>query len=547
MFWALALVALFIAALIGIWFLQNFYAKASLETALVRTGLGGRRVLIDGGCIALPILHQVQRVSMQATSITSTGQGVQAVLTRDQIRADIEMEFELRVAPDAHGIATAAQALGHRIARSGEAIGEVLAGPLSNAIQTTAAARSLDEIHLDRAGFTSDVATMATDQAARLGLTLVSASLVTVDQSDLNLMNENNAFNAKGMRHLAELIASERKARVAAETQAEIAVGEYRLTQAQRQMELNQAEREAEIAQDEYLARIKAQSEARADEIRATAHQNAEAARIEQERVTKTARVQSDEALRQAEMAAVLTLEQSKIDNDIQLARKRTEEAEAKAEAETARAKVILAAEDVQAQKERAVSAREHEIALLQQAKDSELDTARVKSEVATLLAHAQAKAAAKTATAQADQVAMEAEAMGRTALNSAENALSDAVIRMRLEERKLDRMPEIMTQMMKPVEKIDSIRINQIGGVGGGMTGTGATEGVDGAFGAAMDQILGMAVRLPAMKQMGEEIGLDFDPNLAGRTADYANRIKPKEQKQAPGSSPASSSNPKE
>ena len=53
-----------------------------------------------------------------------------------------------------------------------------------------------------------------------------------------------------------------------------------------------------------------------------------------------------------------------------------------------------------------------------------------------------------------------------------------------------------------------------------------------DGAFGAAMDQILGMAVRLPAMKQMGEEIGLDFDPNIAGRTADYANRIKPKDTK---------------
>jgi len=87
--------------------------------------------------------------------------------------------------------------------------------------------------------------------------------------------------------------------------------------------------------------------------------------------------------------------------------------------------------------------------------------------------------------------------------------------------------MPDIMTQMMKPVEKIDSIRINQIGGLSGSNT---PGEGVEGAFGAAMDQILGMAVRLPAMKQMGEEIGLDFDANLAGRTADYANRIKAKD-----------------
>lgn len=128
---------------------------------------------------------------------------------------------------------------------------------------------------------------------------------------------------------------------------------------------------------------------------------------------------------------------------------------------------------------------------------------------------------------ANAEKAAM--EAAGRAAMNTAENTLSAEVIRMRLEERKLDRMPEIMTQMMKPVEKIDSIRINQITGLGGSGNPEG---GADSAFGSAMDQIPGMAVRLPAMKQMGEEIGLDFDANLAGRSADYANRIKGKDKK---------------
>ena len=227
-------------------------------------------------------------------------------------------------------------------------------------------------------------------------------------------------------------------------------------------------------------------------------------------------------------MHALLALEEARIANEIKLAQSRAKEAKAKAEAEEARAQVILAAESVQAQKERAVTQREKEIAKFTQERDIELEGARVKSDVSILLARAQADASARTATASAEKAAMEAEAAGRTALNNAENTLSDAVIRMRLEERKLDKMPEIMTQMMKPVEKIDSIRINQIGGMGGGASSGG--EGVDSAFGAAMDQILGMAVRLPAMKQMGEEIGLDFDAQTAGRTADYANRIKAKD-----------------
>ena len=226
-------------------------------------------------------------------------------------------------------------------------------------------------------------------------------------------------------------------------------------------------------------------------------------------------------------MAAILALEEDKIANEIQIAKRRTEEAEARVAEEEARSKVMLAAESVQAQKERAIAEREREIAHLNQEKELDLEGARVKRDVETLLERARAEATVKTREGEAERARMEAEAAGRVALNKAENTLGDAVIKMRLEERKLDRLPEIMTQMMKPVERIDSIRINQISGGGGSDSG----GGVDGAFGAAMDQILGMAVRLPAMKQMGEEIGLDFDSNLAGRTADYANRIKDKSE----------------
>lgn len=529
MFLTLTIFLLVFALVVGIWFLQRYYAKATLETALVRTGLGGRRVVTDGGCIALPFLHQLQRISMQASAITVARNTRDAVLTREQIRADVEMVFELRVAPDAESIAIAAQALGNRIARGGDAIAEILAGQLADAIQAAAAARSLDEIHLDRSGFVRDVAAQVEKQAGNLGLMLVSASLVSMDQSDLAQMNENNAFNAKGMRRLAELIAEERKARVATETEADVVVREHQLVLHERQLELQQAERVAEIAQREKLTRLEAEADSRAAQARAEAARASDAVRIEQERQTKEAQVASDEALRRVEMEAVRALEEAKIANDIKLAHKRAEEAEAKAAEEMARIQVILASEQVQAQKEQAVTERECEIARMKQKRDIELENARVKSDVETLLARAKADAAARTAAATAEKEAMEAQAAGRAALNSAENTLNEAIIRMRLEERRLDRLPEIMTQMMKPVEKIDSIRINQIGGIGSGQ---GNGEGAEGAFSAAMDQILGMAVRLPAMKQMGEEIGLDFDAQLAGRTADYANRIKPKDDK---------------
>jgi flotillin len=530
LYWLLALVILAIVLLIGIWFLQRFYAKASLESALVRTGMGGRRVMTDGGCVVLPIVHQSQRVSMQTNTVTVSRSGREAVLTSDPLRADITMKFELRVASDTDNIATAAQAFGNRIARGGEVFEDALAGPLANAIQTAAASRDLNNIHLERAEFTQEVARVASEHAGRLGLELVTAALVSIDQSDFSGRDENNTFNARGMRRLAEMVAEERKARIQVETSTEVAVREHRLAQHQRQMELQRAERETEIAQQEHLTKLEAEAESRASQAHSEARHASETSRIQQEQETEAAKVTSDEALRKVEMRALLELEEARIANGIKLSQSRTKEAKAQAEEEEARAQVILAAENVQAQKERAVTMREKEIEKLKQDRDIELEDARVKSDVNTLLAKAQADASVRTASAQAEQSAMEAEAAGRVALNSAENTLSDAIIRMRLEERKLDKMPEIMTQMMKPVEKIDSIRINQISGPGGG-SGSSGGDGVDSAFGAAMDQILGMAVRLPAMKQMGEEIGLDFDVPTAGRTADYANRIKAKDE----------------
>lgn len=527
-----SMIALGVAAfLAGLWFLHRYYAKATMETALVRTGLGGRKVVVDGGCLALPVVHRLQKVSMQSAAVRVARKGQDALLTSDQMRADIEMDFELRVSPAPQDIAAAAQALGRRIAQSSEGLHDVLTGGFIDAVQNAAASRTLDEIHLNRAEYTRDVQAMVEDRAKRLGLMLVSASLVSVDQSDFSQMNENNAFNAKGMRRLAELVAEERKARVQIETSSEIAVRESRLAQHQRGLELDRTEREADIGQREHIEKLEADSTSRAEQARAEAHMASERARITNERLAKAAQVENDEALRKTEMAAVLALEEEKIANDMRLSKARADEAAVKAAEEESRAQVILAAEGVQAQKDRAVAERERDVAAFRQKRELELEAARAKSDAETLLTKTNAETEAAASEAKAGRVRMEAEAAGREAMIMAENKLEDSVIRMRLEERKLDKLPEIMTQMMKPVEKIESIRINHIGGSGLGGS-EGAKGGSDNAFGAAMDQILGMAVRLPAMKQMGEDIGLDFDAQTAGRTADYANRIKDKDGK---------------
>jgi flotillin len=72
------------------------------------------------------------------------------------------------------------------------------------------------------------------------------------------------------------------------------------------------------------------------------------------------------------------------------------------------------------------------------------------------------------------------------------------------------------MAQMMKPVEKIDSIKIHQVSGFGGapGSVGAGGNDNRP-PVNQVMDSIMGMALQLPALKSIGESIGYDFTAAL--------------------------------
>ena len=93
----------------------------------------------------------------------------------------------------------------------------------------------------------------------------------------------------------------------------------------------------------------------------------------------------------------------------------------------------------------------------------------------------------------------------------------------MKVDLARLDAMPGIIAEMVKPAEKIDSIKIHNIGGAGlggGALGGTTANEGGKPVVNQALDSILGMAVQLPALKKIGEELGVSLESGMAEATS---------------------------
>lgn len=511
----ITIVIVVVALAILIAFMQRFYRKATRETALIRTGFGGQKVVMDGGFIALPFLHRVEEINMRAMPLEVTRTGAKSLMTEDRLRLDVEMEFNARVLPTPAGVATAAQAIGSRSLRP-EGLHELLDGRLVGAMQAVVATKTMDALHENRGAFVSEVRALLSENLEENGLKLESASLTRFDQASLAALDENNAFNAVGMRKLAEIISANKKQRATIEADADVSVRQTQLETLKRKLEIEREQQEAEISQRQTVEEARATSDAAQESARQHAQQEAVRARIEAERKTRLAEIQRDLKLRQEEAEALLAAETTKIDSQIALSRKRAEEFDAEAETELRRTGIIAAQEQVQKEKEKLAAQREAATALLRAQRDSAVSDERTKSDVKSLLDKVQAEAKATTLKAEAHRNELKAEAEGKAALVEAENAASDMVLRTKLEQHRIDTMPAIIEQMVKPAEKIESIRINQVNGLGASGTGSGNGGGEDSGpvspFNQAVDGVLNMAVQLPAMQKLGKQLGVNLD-----------------------------------
>ncbi|MDQ2088957.1 flotillin family protein [Marimonas arenosa] len=528
------LVVIVVAAILIILFLNRYYRKATREISLVRTGAGGQRVVLDGGCIALPFLHKVAEVNMRTTKLEIERLGPKSIITKDRLRVDVGAEFYVRVRATDEGVATAAQALAGKSFRSAD-LAETLEGKLVDAMLSVAARYTMDELQDNRAGFAREVSEVLADNLAQNGLLLESVSLTRIDQTPFHALDENNAFNALGMRRLAEIIAVNKKERAVIESDAEVAVRQSQLDATKRKLTISREEEEAMITQQREIEIARSRSMAETAEEQATSEKRREAARIAREREVRLTEIQKDRELREQSLAAELATALAKTENTVRLAAKRVEEAHAEAEAIAATAAGAEAEEKVRTIREQAAADRDKVLALIRATEQAEVDDTRVKSEVGTILAMAEAEAKAMLERAEAQKAKLLAEAQGRAAVIEAENAQSADLMSMKLDEARIKTLPEVVERMLKPAEKIESIRINHITGVGrgGGATGDGAGGGDGSTVNQLVDGVLSMALQLPAVQRLGEEVGMNIGDGVRGVTSQLDRRSRGETRKE--------------
>lgn len=515
-------VILLFLVLIGL-VLARFYRRATREISLVKTGAGGKKVIMDGGTITIPLLHEISHVNMKTLRLEVQRSADAALITKDRMRVDVGVEFYVSVNATVDGVARAAQTLGDRTFDVDQ-LREMIEGKLVDGLRAVAAQMSMDELHENRADFVQEVQNAVSEDLLKNGLELESVSLTALDQTPFEALDENNAFNAVGMRKLAEVIAKSKKERAEIDAEAEVAVAQAAMEAEKRKFEIGREQEQARIEQEQDIETRRAAQAAEIAARRADGERAAEEARILKERQIRSADIEREQAIRAAEISKEREIEVADQERQIIIAQKSEEESRARASADAARAEATKANEAITTAREVAEAEREKEVALIEARREAEraATKVRVQAEAEREAANDRAEARREEARAEADAVTIQAEAKkqdllaeaeGRRAIAAAENALDQRLIDMKIEIARFETMPKLAAELVKPAEKIDSIRIHQMSGVGqGGGAGANGNGGEKPAVNQVLDSILGMAVQLPAMKKIGEELGLSLE-----------------------------------
>ena len=560
----LAGVVLIALLVIGL-MMARLYKRASKEIAFVRTGLGGQRVVLDGGALVFPVMHDTIPVNMNTLRLEVQRINEQALITRDRMRADVQAEFYVRVQPTQEAIANAAQTLGQRTMHP-EDLKELVEGKFVDALRAVAAEMAMEELHEKRVDFVQKVQVAVTEDLLKNGLELESVSLTSLDQTSRDFLNPQNAFDAQGLTLLTQQIEMRRKERNDIEQETEVAVQsknleaerqqleiakqkEHATLEQQREVEYARLEQTQEIevrraAQMAEIARQKAEREREAKEAEIAAQQKVDQVQIQSEKAVEEERIKKDQLIRENEIARARALETAEIekikavelseqDRAITIAQKSKEQSEAQAEADRARADAVQAEEAVVTMREHEQAERQKQVELVQAAKEAErraigitvaAEADKQAAEDRAVAARTLAQGAADKARieaeghAQAELLAVEAsekryavDAAGKRAINEASNVLSPDQIAMQSRMLLIEHLPGIIRESVKPMEQIEGIKIWQVDGLGGHSHGRPITNG-EGATNLA-EQVVNSALRYrsqaPLLDALLNELGL--------------------------------------
>lgn len=530
----------------------KFYQKSSKDIAFVRTGMFGQKIVLTGGALAIPIVHQTTPVNMNTLKLEIERKESNGIITKDKMRVDIKTDFYVRVVGDKESVSLAAQTLGARTLNP-KSVQELMEGKFVSAMRSVISDMTLDNLQSSSLKFTNEVHKLVENVVTKNGLELESVSLSKLDQTSKEFFDPGNTFDAEGLIKITEETEASRKKRNDIQKSTELKIEQTNLEAEQKSLEINRQsefariQKELEVSnrrseQSSAIAKSQAENKRISSEIEIKENQQIEKSKIKSDETLQKERIETEKNLRTLELEKQKSIRVSEIESQkniqieeenktIDLFAKQKERAQAAISTREAESKATVAEENIVTAKLMAQSEREKAVALIKSKRIAE------EKSIATTLAAAAEKTAASdvakakeliaNAEALAKKVKLTAEAEGLKKLNEATNILKSEQIAMKVKLDIIEKLPEIIKQSVKPIENIDGIKIVDVGGLGlnSEANGSSGSKNSDDIVDRVVTGAMKYKTQAPILEQLVKEVGLvgegeNFNDLLSGRSS---------------------------
>ncbi|NQZ57488.1 MAG: flotillin family protein, partial [Lentisphaeraceae bacterium] len=264
------------------------YKKVPQGKALIKTGLGGAKVVFDKGLVILPIIHRTEIMDISVKRIEIERKGSTGLNCKDNMRADIKVVFFVRVNKTAQDVLSVAQMIGTNRASDQEALVELFDAKFSEALKTVGKNFDFEELYTQRQKFKDQIIeVIGTDLN---GYSLEDAAIDDLEQTPKNLLNPDNVLDVMGLEKIA-LITRERKVRINEQEREE----EKQITRQ------NVEAREVILDMEKELAEAEENQKKDISQIQSRTHSEAEIVKQQERLKSEEARISTEEQLAIAE------------------------------------------------------------------------------------------------------------------------------------------------------------------------------------------------------------------------------------------------------
>ena len=500
----------------------KFYVKTPPNMALIRTGLGGRQVVIDGGAVVIPVLQQAKWISLETAKLKVMRANKDGMITKDRFRVDIGAEFYMRVEARPQDVETASRSLGDK-SLSTESLRAIMEEKLVSALRAVAAEKTLVELHENRLQFSAEVKDALAETLRFNGFTLEDVSLFHLDQTKKDQLDPNNIFDAEGLKQITDQTSQRMKERNDIERNTEVAIKQKDVEAVKLKLKLDQDKEFATADQISEVETFRVLKKAETDQFRFQQERAIRTSEIERDRIIRESEIERERNIREIELAKEayiiqkerdrerteiekeMTLEIAKLARDIGVIQKEKEKVEEERERIEAEAIRRISLQNVLTVEREAEAERLRKVATIDAQKELEVTGLK-------------AKAAEQTALA----ILREGEAQAHVKLKhrEAENALDVKLIVKDVVEEFIRNAPTIFRELMEPARNIESIRVLNIG-TNGGLGGNGGDT-----VGKVLGSILSSSAVLPVVREILNFSKFDAE-KVMGKVAEKIPQIK--------------------